>query len=303
MPAYARVIVNPVSGSGLTGLRWHGMHKALTDSGLQFNWVRTEARGHAIELAKEAALSGYGMIIAAGGDGTLNEVVNGIILSGAASETSLGILNTGTGCDFARFLGIPRDYRRASERLARCRTVKVDVGVVDHQLEGRTATRYFISAAGLGFDGKVVETAAKGPGFVRGAIPYFWGVLHSLSVYRNKDVRLRLDDSTEDIRILSVIVANGGSYAAGMRIAPGASLQDGLFEVMIVGDVSKLELLQALPRIYRGTHIGHPKIRIEKASVVAIDCPEEILIQADGELVGEGPAQFRVLPLALNLVL
>lgn len=284
-------------------MKWPRMQKALTDAGLKFDWVRTEARGHAIELAKEATMAGYGMVVAAGGDGTLNEVVNGMLESGRTTDATLGILNAGTGCDFARFLGIPRNYRLMAERLANPRKIRADVGVVEYQHGGQPASRFFISAAGLGFDGEVVEVAVKGLGFVRGAIPYFFGVLHTLGVYRNKNVRMKLDDATEDMRIWSVVIANGGFYGAGMRIAPDASLQDGMFEVLIVGDITKLELLQAFPRAYRGTHIGHPKVRIEKASDVSIDCSERILIQADGELVGEGPARFRVLPSVLTIAL
>lgn len=300
---YARVIVNPASGSGLTGLRWPRIHKALLDSGLSFDYVRTDHRGHAMELAKKAARAGYGMVVACGGDGTLNEVVNGLMESGNAGDVTLGILNTGTGCDFARFLGISRDYRLSCRCLVSPRKMRADVGLVECFKEGRPVTRFFISAAGLGFDGMVVEAAAKGPKFVRGAVPYFFGVLRSLGTYRNVDVHLRLDDVSEDTRICSVVVANGGFYGAGMHIAPGADLGDGLFEVLIIGDLSKLELVQAFPRAYRGTHVTHPKVRIAKAAQVSVESQERILVQADGEWLGEAPARFRVLPSALTIAL
>lgn len=301
--ANAKVIVNPTSGYGFTGVRWPRIHRALLESGLSFDYARTEHRGHAMEIAEEAARSGYGMVVAVGGDGTVNEVVNGLMRSGKTSEIMLGILNTGTGCDFARFLGISRNYRQSCQRLAHPRTIRADVGLVECFESGRPVNRFFISAAGLGFDGMVVETAAKGPKFARGIVPYFFGVLRSLSAYHNVEIRLDLDGQRQDARICSVVIANGSYYGAGMHIAPGADLQDGLFEVLVIGDLSKLELVQAFPRAYLGTHVGHPKVRMKKASLVSVESDERILIQADGELVGEGPARFQILPSALTIAI
>jgi len=301
--AYARVIVNPASGSGLTGLRWPRIQKTLVESGLSFDYVRTDHRGHAMEIAGEAARAGYGMVVACGGDGTLNEVVNGLMESGNAANVTLGILNTGTGCDFARFLGVSRDYRQSCRCLVSPRKMKADVGLVECFRDGRRVRRFFISAAGLGFDGMVVEAAAKGPRLVRGAVPYFFGVLRSLGTYRNVNVHLRLDDASEDTRICSVVIANGGFYGAGMPIAPGADLRDGLFEVLVIGDLTKLELVQAFPRAYRGTHVTHPKVHMTKAAQVSVESQERILVQADGEWLGEGPARFQVLPSALTIAL
>lgn len=299
----AKLIVNPSAGCGSTGRKWKRIHEYLIQSGLSFDFVHTQGRGHAMELAKEAALGGYEMVVAVGGDGTLNEIVNGLLDSGNAKDITLGVLNTGTGCDFARFLGISRDYRQACLHLVNPQKVRADVGVVECQKEGQPIRRYFISAAGMGLDGEVVETAVKGPRVIHGNLPYFFGILQSLGTYRNKDIRIQLDDSVEDVRICSVIVANGGFYAGGMHIAPDANLQDGLFEVMILGDVGKLELIQVFPSAYRGAHVTHPKVRIEKAAQVIIESSERIMVQADGELVGEGPATFRIVPSALNIAI
>ena len=300
---YARVIVNPFAGTGATGRKWPGIQKTMIQVGLSFDAVYTEGKGHALELAKEAACAGYEMVIAVGGDGTLNEVVNGLMESGYGRETVLGILNTGTGCDFARFIKIPRDYHQACFRLIDPLKIPADVGMVECRKDGQPVRRYFISAAGLGFDGEVVGVAEKRPRILHGATPYFMGVLESFGTYHNKDIQLHLDNSSEELRICSVVVANGGFYASGMRLAPDADLQDGLFEVLIVGDINKLELLQIAPQAYLGTHIKHHKVRLEKAAQVIIESSDQILIQADGELVGEGPAKFQVLPSALNITI
>ena len=298
---YARIIVNQTAGSGTTKRKWLSIRKALTQAGLSFDYVYTESNGHAFELAKEAAQAGYELVVATGGDGTINEVVNGLVASGNAKGTTMGILNTGTGCDLARFLNIPRNCQKACQRLADPYKTSIDVGLVEYQDNDKRASRYFISAAGLGFDGEVVETVHKQPRLLQGTVPYIFGVLHSLNNYQNKDIRLQIGEKSEDVRICSVVIANGGFYGKGMHVAPEASINDGLFEVIIIGDVGKLDLLRSFPKIYRGTHITHPKVRMERADQVTIQSSEQVLIQADGELIGEGPATFKVLPSALNV--
>ncbi len=303
-PKYAKVIVNPYAGTGATGRKWSKIEKTLHDAGLEFDYTYTNGKGHAVELAREAALGGYELVVAVGGDGTLNEVVNGLLDSGRSKDIVMGILNTGTGCDFARFLEIPRNFHQACTRLVYPQKVIVDVGIVECQREGQPFHRYFISTASLGFDGEVVEVAEKRPRILHGNTSYVMGVIEVLGTYRNKNIRLSLDERVEEICICSMVIANAGSYASGMRIAPEADLSDGLFEVMIVGDVNKFELMQTLPRAYLGgAHISHPKIRLEKASHITIESEDRVLIQADGELLGEAPANFRIIPSALNIAL
>ena len=296
---YARIIVNPVAGSGSTGRKWPHIRELLTQSGFSFDYSHTEDEGHAAELAREAAGLGYEMVVAAGGDGTLNEVVNGLVGSGRADSVTLGILNTGSACDFAHFLGIPRDYNQACMRLLNPRKVPVDVGLVECQSGGQPVHRFFINAASLGLDGEVVETVAKGPKLIRGTIPYVIGLLRSLVKYRNKSVTLCIDDEQGDIRICTVVIANGGFFGGRMNVAPDADVHDGLFEVMIVEDMGKLELLRAFPRVYRGTHVTHPKVRMQRTAKLTVESAERVLVQADGELMGELPATFQVLPSAL----
>ncbi len=301
--AGAKVIVNPYAGTGATGRKWSKIEATLAETGLHYDYAFTEDKGHAVELAREAALSGYELVVAVGGDGTLNEVVNGLVDSGRGKDTILGILNTGTGCDFARFLDIPRDFHQACTRLVHPRKVSADVGIVECRREGQPFHRYFISTASLGFDGEVVEIAEKRPRILHGNTSYFMGVIEVLGTYQNKNIRLQLDEHTEELCICSIVIANGGFYASGVQIAPNIDLSDGLFEVLIVGDINKFELMQTLPKAYLGTHLNHPKVRLEKAAQIIIESKQRILIQADGELLGETPASFRILPSALNLAI
>lgn len=299
---HAKVIVNPVAGAYSTRRKWPHISKLLRHVGLSFDYEYTEGVGHAIELARAAASDGYRYVVAVGGDGTVNEVANGILYSTGSSNTSLGVVSTGTGSDFARSVGIPRDYNSACSFLTSSQRLLIDVGMVEYKSKGQTLQRYFINAAGVGFDAAVVETTERLPKYFGGTIPYVAGLLRTLFGYKNKSVVVHLGNKVEDKRILSIVVANGCYFGGGMYMAPQAELNDSLLDVMTVGDIGKFELLKALPTVYKGTHINHPKVRMEKATHITIESSERILVHADGELLGEGPASFWLMPAALSIV-
>ena len=299
---HAKVIVNPVAGAYSTRRKWPRISNLLKYVGLSFDYEYTEGVGHAIELARVAASDGYRYIVAVGGDGTVNEVANGILYSTSPSETSLGVVSTGTGSDFVRSVGIPRNYTTACSSLTSSRRRLIDVGVVEFKNKGQTLQRFFVNVAGVGFDATVVETTEKLPKYLGGTIPYLAGLLMSLFSYRNKSVVLNIGGRVEAKRILNVVVANGGYVGGGMHIAPQAELNDNLLDVVTIGDIGKFELLKALPTVYKGTHINHSKVRMEKATHITIESSERLLVYADGELLGECPASFWVMPSSLSLV-
>jgi YegS/Rv2252/BmrU family lipid kinase len=299
---HAKVIVNPVAGAYSTRRKWPRISKLLKYVGLSFDYEYTEGVGHAIELARVAASDGYQYIVAVGGDGTVNEVANGILHSTSPTETSLGVVSTGTGSDFARSAGIPRDYTSACSSLCSSHRRLIDVGVVEFKRGGQTLQRFFVNVAGVGFDAAAVETTEKLPKYFGGTIPYLAGLLRTLFGYRNKAVVLSVGDRTEAKRVLSVVVANGSYVGGGMHIAPRAELGDNLLDVLIIGDMGKFELLKALPTVYKGTHINHPKVSMEQVTHITIESSERLLVHADGELLGECPASFWLMPAALNVV-
>ncbi len=299
---HAKVIVNPVAGAYSTRRKWPRINKLLRHVGLSFDYEFTEGVGHAVELARVAASDGYRYVVAVGGDGTVNEVANGILHSAGSVNTVLGVVSTGTGGDFVRSVGIPRDYTSACSCLTSSRRLLIDVGVVEYQSKGQSRQRFFVNAAGAGFDAAVVETTERLPKYFGGTIPYLVGLLRSLAGYRNKSVVLKVGGKVEARRILNVVVANGGYLGGGMHIAPEAELDDGLLDLIVIGDVGKFELLKALPMVYKGTHITHPKVSMEKATHITIESSERFLVHADGELLGEGPASFWLTPAALSIV-
>jgi diacylglycerol kinase (ATP) len=297
-----KVIVNPVAGAYSTRRKWPIISRLLKHIGLPFDFQYTEGVGHAIELARIAASDGYRFLVAVGGDGTVNEVANGILHSTNTKKTALGIISTGTGSDFIRSVGISRDYTTACSALTSSRRLAIDVGVVEYQKKGQTLQRFFINAAGVGFDAAVAKETERLPKFFGGTVPYIAGLLRTMFVYKNKPIVIRVGDEVENHRVLNVAVANGGYLGGGMHIAPEAELGDSLLDMVMVGDMGKFELLKELPTVYKGTHVNHPKVRMKKATHVTIESPEMVLVYADGELLGECPASFRVVPAALSIV-
>jgi len=293
---WTKVIVNPVAGARSTRRKWPIINRLLERIGLTFDFNYTEGVGHAMELARIAASDGYRYLVAVGGDGTVNEVANGILHSTNASITTLGVVSTGTGSDFARSAGLARDYTTACANLTSSKRLTIDVGLVEYQRDGKRQERFFVNSAGVGFDAAVVKETERLPKFFGGTIPYVAGMLRTLVSYKNKDIVLKVGDEEERHRVLNVAVANGNYCGGGMRIAPEAKLDDRLLDVVIIGDMGKLELLKEFPTVYKGTHINHPKVSVRKTRSVSIESAEPMLVYADGELLGECPAAFRVVP-------
>ncbi len=302
-PKYAKIIVNPVAGAGRTRREWPRIMNLFKEHGLRFEHDITEAPGHAIELARAAANNGYDLIVSVGGDGTVNEVVNGLYASGNIAGTALGIISTGTGSDYIRTVGIPRRYEDACRCFIQPKKRTVDLGIVEYTSNGQTAERLFVNFAGFGFDAEIVRRTTRQFKALGGLLSYLLGVLTTLVAYRNKSISLKVDGETLEKRVCAVIMNNGQYGGGGMHTAPGADLTDGWLDVLIIGDMSKPDLLWSLPRIYKGTHLTHPKVTMKKAKEIEVTSRDgRMQLQADGELLGEVPARFRVLPAALNII-
>lgn len=299
---HAKVIVNPAAGANSTRREWPNINNLLKKNGLSFDFQFTEGKGHGIELAKEAASNGYRYLIAVGGDGTVHEVVNGILQTSNAGCTDLGIISTGTGKDLSRSIGISRDYTRAVNFLTGPKRLVVDVGVVQYRSNGQAQQRYFVNSAGIGFDAATVEATERMPKYFGGTIPYLIGLFRAFLGYHNKSVTFTIGDKTEKACVVSIVVANGRFFGGGMQVAPEAKLDDGLLDFVIVGNFGKFELLKTFPRVYKGTHLTHRKVRLEKGTAISIQSEQKFLLHADGELLGEGPVSFSLMPKALNLV-
>lgn len=296
---HAKIIINPTAGANSTYRMWPHIQSLLRHDGLSFDFQYTEGTGHAISLAREATNDGYRLLVAIGGDGTINEVANGLLSASGCLSTVLGIVSTGTGNDFIRSMGIPRDYISACKCLVARRQTLIDAGKVQYYRNGKREERYFINSAGVGFDAEVNDAANHLPKQMGHTIPFVLGLLKTLPAYKNKDVTLNIDGQPESKRVLSIVVSNGAYFGGGMKIAPDARLTDHQMDVISIGNVSKAELLKVFPRVYKGTHISHPKVNVKKACQVMVESASRLLLQADGEMLGEGPATFQIIPAAL----
>jgi diacylglycerol kinase (ATP) len=300
--SFARLIINPAAGAGKTAHKWPHIVSFLKEQGLDFSHVLTEAPHHATELASEAVNEGCELIVSVGGDGTLHEIVNGIVTTNSSKNIKLGIVSTGTGSDYARTFNKSTDYMEACKLLLHPAYMLVDLGLVECTSNGEPVHRYFLNFAGLGFDVDIVlATTIKYKKLGRMS-SYLMGLLSTFIVYKNKTMKLVMDGTIEDRKICTILMGIGKYGGGGMLTTPLAEIDDGLFDVLMVGDLSKPDLLWSLPRIYKGTHLTHPKVILKKLKEIEVHPQEQMFVQADGEIVGEAPAHFKMIPSALNII-
>ena len=289
------VVLNPTAGGGRAAKLLPEVVATLRRLSCDRHLHVTTAPGEATTVARQFAADGVSLVVAVGGDGTVNEVANGLL--GAGPDTSLGVLAAGRGADFARTLGSPRHADAALERIVHATPRRIDVGRATFA-DG--SSRAFINVAGLGFDAAVAERAA-GSRLPGSTVPYVSALLGALARYHNLDVVIEVDGERIDGRALSIVVANGRYFGGGMKIAPDADLTDGLLDLAVLGDLAKTDLLRNVPRVYRGTHVTHPKFTHRTAREIRVATPEPAPIQLDGEVVGAAPVVFTVEPGALWL--
>ncbi len=276
---------------------------------MQFEARLTAAPGHATELALEAAQQGYAQVICAGGDGTLNEVVNGLMLVEPERRPALGLIPSGTGTDFARGLGWPQTLDGILDAVRHGVAQPIDVGAASFHRAGRAMTRYFINVAGAGFDGDVSDLVNR-EGKRGGSLAYFLTVFRVLAGYENKHARVTLIAPDHSERVLEgyynlIAVSNGRYFGGGMCISPNSHVGDGCFEAIVIEAMSRAEFALNFPRVYRGAHLSHPKVsehRVVGVRVELIGAGQHMFVEAEGELFGEAPATFHVLPGALRLI-
>lgn len=298
------VVVNPASGGGRTGRRWPQLRRTLAEAGVAVEERHTSAPGEAVELTRTALREGFERVVAVGGDGTLNEVLNGYLDAAGtpvAPGAVLGLLPSGTGGDFRRTAGIPTAPEAAVAVLASGTTRPVDVGRLT--LEAGGAVRHFINIADCGVGGEVVARVNRSSKRAGGTATFLWHSLASVLGFRPRAARVEIDGVGEEGRYQNVVIANGRYFGGGMCVAPGADLGDGLFDVVLFGDLSRVRSLTGIRRIYAGSHIGQPGIRLlrgRRVRVTPLD-DEPMRFEMEGEEVGPCPATVTLLPGAVRL--
>ncbi len=307
------VIVNPKSAGGATRENWAEMAADFRAHFGPFQVAFTKRPGDGVELARRAALAGRRFVIACGGDGPVNEVANGILQSGAADPPEFGVLPNGTGGDFRRTLGLPNNEREVARALRTGETRLIDAGRVtftNHR--GEEESRYFLNVASFGLSASINERVKeKGllkwlplGGTVRGKTKFALSTLQEIFDLEYKTVRVRIDDAeAKTLNTINFCVCNSRFFGGGMKIAPNAVVNDGLLDVVNIGDIRTAKILLRGYTLYTGAHLELPEVKstLARRIEVAPVGDEEIHIETDGELPGRLPAVFEVVPAALKV--
>jgi diacylglycerol kinase (ATP) len=246
-------------------------------------------------LGEAAAAAPDSLLVVIGGDGTVNEIVNGV----AGTEAEIAVLPGGTGQDFGRTHGIPRSFDDAVRVALDGETRTIDLGRVECA-DG--TSRFFANVASAGMSGAVARRANGMTKRFGGRATFFYALTREFVAWRNTHVVLELDGGVRrEGPLHDVIVANGRFHGGGMQLAPEAQQDDGLFDVVTIGDVTKLDFVTTAPKLYSGRYLSHPRVELLRSATVAVDAAEPLPLEADGETVGVTPARFVVVPSALRL--
>lgn len=289
-------IVNTTAGRGKTGRKVTGLINRLNEHNLNFEIEITKAPRHAITLARDAIKRGYRKIVATGGDGTVNEVLNGIMLSNKSESVLLGIIPKGGGNDFAHYFHIPHTLEKALEVLTRGKTTLVDVGKIENF--------YFGNALGIGFDAKVAENSRKIK-YLNGMPRYLFAVL--LTLFQNKSYKMKVKISDEEIdsEFLMLTVGNCRFSGSGFQLTPDAKADDGVFDLCFIDKITRRRVLKVLPSVIPGNHLKEPEVTIKRSNFVEISSEEKLPVYFDGEIPDlKNPKHLKIelLPKKINLI-
>ncbi|HQU93203.1 MAG TPA: diacylglycerol kinase family lipid kinase [Pyrinomonadaceae bacterium] len=305
------VIVNPKSASGATRNNWSGIASDLRTHFGAFQVAFTKGPGDGVDLAKRSAIEGRKLIIACGGDGTINEIANGIIAS--ETDCELGIFPSGTGGDFRRTLGIPTELREAARALKEGRTEAIDAGQVTYRnFDGEEKSRYFLNVTSFGLAAAIIERVKGANAMnwlpldtIRGRASFALSTLQEVVGIGTTRVRVKIDDGEErPIATVNFCIANARYFGGGMMIAPEAKLNDGFLDVINIGDINTAKIILNAYTLYRGTHLDLPEVAgtlAKRIEARPLNNGDEVHIEVDGELLGMLPATYELVPGALKI--
>lgn len=296
----AIVIANPHSGRGWVRKNPTRLESLLDEAGVDAEVRLTTARGHATQLAAEAIDEGHRFIVACGGDGTIHEVINGLMADGKApADVVLGVISAGSGSDFIKTFGLPEGAEDSVKHLIGENLFPFDVGRVTHTVGDDTASEYFMNVAEAGLGGEVARRSEKLPRFL-GKVRYLIGFWLTLASSKATEGRILLDDKVYEGVVTNLVVANAQFFGGGMKIAPKAHPGDGKFDVLVQKG-TKRDYIYGITKVFKGEHVPHPSIKQYMAARVEVETDVPLQVEADGEILGKTKAIFEILPDALRL--
>ena len=299
------IIVNPAAGNGAVGRRWPAIEQCLQELGYSYTVKFTEYRGHAIRLVEDAVLKGHRYLMGLGGDGTNHEMANGILSQQVVppQDITYALLPIGTGNDWARMYGIPHDPRQRLQRLREGKTVLQDAGKIRYHRDGEVAERFFINVAGMAYDAFIARQLDRHHFVSR--LQYLLMVGQYLFQYRLTPARLHFNGQQVDDSFYTINIGLCRYSGGGMQFVPQAVPDDGLFALTFARRLPKWEVLRQTPRFYNGTILQHPRIEGHQTARLQVEHFGAVptLLEADGEFLGETPAEFTILEKALRIAL
>lgn len=285
-----KVILNVAAGRGKAKKAIPTIKDIFKARNLTLDMDVTQGPGEATHLSRQACKKDFDIIVAAGGDGIVNEVVNGMV----GSNSALGVIPIGLGNDFAKGMNIPSKLELACLTIHEGALKQIDVGKVND--------RYFVNGLGIGFDAYVAKESQKIKWFFNPNWIYLYTVLRTLFRYKAPMVKINFDDVTLDKRVLLVAIGNGRSSGGGFLLTPEAEFDDGLMDVCIIEMTERLKLLKSLPKAIRGTHIKLPYVRTLKTKKITIDSSSLLLAHVEGEILQSQRYQIEILPKMLRVM-
>jgi YegS/Rv2252/BmrU family lipid kinase len=299
------VIVNPNAGRQRGKKDWNTISSLLTLADIKFKAVFTLYPRHAIEIATSHIDDGYKNLIVVGGDGTMNEVINGIFRQGRypTTEISVGMITVGTGNDWGRMFDIPGDYSRAIAIIKKNNSFIQDAGIARFYHGDKESCRYFVNIAGIGFDALVVSKTNRIKGAGKGGpLSYLKSILISLMKYRHTRAKITIDDVVVNNDVFNISIGICKYNGGGMLQAPDAIADDGLFDVTVINKIKKHDIILNLKRLYNGTISGHPLVDTYRGRAVSIDSQPLIHLETDGESLGHSPLTFEIIPRSIRVL-
>lgn len=293
-------VVNPVSGGGRTRKNWQKVETRLRQKEYHFDVCFTERPHHATRIATDALLKGCTHIIAVGGDGTINEVLNGFYAAEVKDrhQAAFSVLPMGTASDFSRALQTSARFAYIETLLTDSRDIACDVGRAFYTgWDGHPAIRCFINVADVGIGSDTVARVNRNSKALGGFLSFLLAFLTSVFLFKNPHLTVEVDGSIFYAGKSSLVAVNNGQYfGGGMMIAPRALIADGLLDVTVLGDLRKTEFLKELPGVYKGKHLGHAKIHLARGKHIKILSEQKVYLEVDGESPGIGNIEFEILP-------
>ena len=301
------VIRNPAAGSGQGKILWPKIEQFLQEAGIKGEFVETNHPQHAISLVNEGVKKGYRKFIAVGGDGTNNEVINGIFQQElvAPSELIYTLIPVGTGNDWIKTHGIPNDFKKWIPQITTGKIIEQDIGILSYYKNGKQERRYFTNVAGLAFDAHICEVAEKSNKNQSNQLFYLGLIFRELFNYRLRKARVTFDDKIVEDYFYTINIGICRYSGGGMQFVPHAIPNDGLLALTLAGKFSPLGVLINSWRFYSGRIAGHSKVQMFKTKKIQIESLEKepTLVEVDGEFLGEAPVEISIIEKALRVII